>query len=157
MRLVLDTNVVLDLFYWRDPALAELSSALEAGRCLCLADAQTMGELERVLELFEGAERRKNTASPREALAAYRALVVLEDSGEQEAEAMSALPRCRDSDDQKFLELALRSHASYLVTRDRELLRLERFLKREDRKGNRAGFCVLSPAALLPLLAPTAG
>ena len=87
MRLVLDTNVVLDLFYWRDPALAELSSALAAGRCLCLADARTMGELERVLESFEGAERRKNTESPQAALAAYRALAVLEEAAEREAGA----------------------------------------------------------------------
>jgi predicted nucleic acid-binding protein len=38
----------------------------------------------------------------------------------------SALPRCRDPDDQKFLELAAASGASFLFSRDAEVLRLRR-------------------------------
>ena len=38
------------------------------------------------------------------------------------------LPRCRDADDQKFLELAATAGADVLVTKDRELLRMKRGL-----------------------------
>jgi predicted nucleic acid-binding protein len=40
------------------------------------------------------------------------------------------LPRCRDRDDQKFLELAYQASATALLTRDEELLRLARRTKR---------------------------
>ena len=36
------------------------------------------------------------------------------------------LPKCRDTDDQKFMEVAARCRADLLVTRDKELLRLAR-------------------------------
>jgi len=34
------------------------------------------------------------------------------------------LPRCKDSDDQKFLELAARAGAQYLISKDQALLEL---------------------------------
>jgi uncharacterized protein len=37
-----------------------------------------------------------------------------------------SLPKCRDRDDQKFLEAALAAEADYLVTKDMELLVLGR-------------------------------
>ena len=40
------------------------------------------------------------------------------------------LPRCEDPDDQKFLELAWRANARYLVTRDKALLKLARRVSR---------------------------
>jgi len=36
------------------------------------------------------------------------------------------LPRCADTDDQKFLELALAANASWLISKDKELLKLDR-------------------------------
>jgi predicted nucleic acid-binding protein len=38
--------------------------------------------------------------------------------------AAAALPRCRDADDQKFLELAAAAGARYLVSKDQALLEL---------------------------------
>ncbi len=168
MRLVLDTNVVLDLFYWRDPALAELSFALATGKCLCFVNEATLSELERVLAYPEFTSGKKNTKAPEAALAAYRALAMPEGSVEKESKERVGnttvpLPRCRDLDDQKFLELARHCNASYLVTRDRELLRLDRRSKRAS-TGHiadfhidpRIGFRILTPTALLPLLSPPA-
>jgi len=37
-----------------------------------------------------------------------------------------SLPRCKDPDDQKFLELAARTGANLLVSKDKALLRLAR-------------------------------
>ncbi len=53
----------------------------------------------------------------------YAGFVVRCDVGTGEA---PILPRCRDTDDQKFLELAARCKAEMLVTRDKQLLRLAR-------------------------------
>ena len=39
---------------------------------------------------------------------------------------LAQLPRCRDRDDQKFLEAALAARAGFLVTKDRALLDLAR-------------------------------
>ena len=47
-RLVLDTNVVMDLFHFAAPPLAPLLAAIESGAVICLANAQTLAELERV-------------------------------------------------------------------------------------------------------------
>jgi predicted nucleic acid-binding protein len=49
------------------------------------------------------------------------------------------LPRCRDGDDQVFLELARDAGAAALLTRDAELLRLSRRTQRD------AGFAILPP------------
>jgi putative PIN family toxin of toxin-antitoxin system len=52
-----------------------------------------------------------------------------------------SLPRCRDRDDQKFLELAYQAKAVALLTRDDELLRLARRAKRDGL------FAILKPNA----------
>ena len=49
MRLVLDTNIVLDLLVFRDPATAELGQDLASGMFEWLATAPMRDELERVL------------------------------------------------------------------------------------------------------------
>ncbi len=52
---------------------------------------------------------------------------------------LPALPRCRDADDQKFLELAARLPADWLISKDKALLSLART------RG--LGFRILSAAA----------
>jgi predicted nucleic acid-binding protein len=58
------------------------------------------------------------------ALAAYGA-VVMQFAGPLPV-AATALPRCADRDDQKFLELARDAAADWLVTADKALLKLAR-------------------------------
>ncbi|MFC5302762.1 putative toxin-antitoxin system toxin component, PIN family [Azospira restricta] len=125
MKLVLDTNVVLDLLFWRDPRCAALAEALAAGRAHCVTDDACLAELERVLAYPQFA---LDEAAQRTLHAQYRALaegVAAAGAGEP-----AELPRCRDADDQKFLELAARAGAELLLTRDRELLRLARSRRR---------------------------
>ena len=114
---VFDTNVVLDLFHFDDPAARPLRVALEAGRVACVASAATLGELQRVLAYPEFAlDEAQQTAI----LARYAALCrTLDVPGR-----CGALPRCSDPDDQKFLELAAASQAHALVTKDQALLKL---------------------------------
>jgi putative PIN family toxin of toxin-antitoxin system len=119
MRLVLDTNVVMELLHWYDPRSVTLSAALQSGELCCFTDTDCLEELRRVLAypkfaLDEGAQA--------SLFAHYAALAAAVPPGVTTA----VLPRCRDADDQKFLEVAARSGADLLVTRDRELLRLAR-------------------------------
>ena len=58
-----------------------------------------------------------------------------------------ALPRCKDRDDQKFLELAARSNADILVSKDKALLKL--------RGRTKLAFQIVKPAVLSARLQST--
>jgi predicted nucleic acid-binding protein len=49
LRLVLDTNVVLDLFHWANTDAVPIMAALESGQIECFVDERTLDELQRVL------------------------------------------------------------------------------------------------------------
>ena len=133
MRLVLDTNTVLALWMFCDPALSPLREPCEAGRFTLLGNDACLDELERVLgyrQFKVGPER----AAAIHATYAARLERVPAPEGEPEP-----LPRCKDTDDQKFLELARDGRADLLVTRDKHLLKLAR------RKTLAGRFRILTP------------
>ncbi len=137
LRLVLDTNVVLDLFHWANTDAVPIMAALEAGRIECVADTRTLDELQRVLTY---PQLKLTPEMIAERYARYSSLIRLIDDGEA-----PPLPRCKDRDDQKFLELAARSGANLLVSKDKALLKL--------RGRTKLGFQIVKPAAMSPLLA----
>jgi len=139
LRLVLDTNVVLDLFHWSNTDAVPIMAALEGGRIQCLADDRTLDELQRVLT-YPQLKLTPEMAVDR--YSRYNRLVQVVANGEA-----PPLPRCKDRDDQKFLELAARCDANLLVTKDKALLRL--------RGRTTLGFKILKPAAASALLLPT--
>ena len=116
LRIVLDTNVVLDLFHWANVDAVPIMAALEAGQIECLVDDRTLDELQRVLTYPQLKLTEEMIASR---YARYRSLVSLIPPGNA-----PPLPRCKDPDDQKFLELAARADADLLVSKDKALLKL---------------------------------
>jgi uncharacterized protein len=116
---VLDTNVVLDWLLFADTQAQPLAQAIEGRQLRWISTAAMRDELaevlrrpplcdhignsERVLQTFDRLADRVDAAAP-----APRYL------------------RCRDGDDQKFLDLALAHHATWLLTRDKALLELRR-------------------------------
>ncbi|MCL2657765.1 MAG: putative toxin-antitoxin system toxin component, PIN family [Betaproteobacteria bacterium] len=118
-RVVLDTNTVLALWLFEDPGLVRLRAALAAGRFCLLAREDCLEELRRVLAYpqFKVEPERQAVL-----LAEYRARVECVAA----TEAIQALPACRDSDDQKFLEAAVQGRADLLVSRDKAVLRAGR-------------------------------
>ena len=118
-RLVLDTNVVLDCFGFADPRSSTLVAHLDSGAAALLFTAALREELARVLGYpglpFDGALRAH-------VLARYDGLA----RPVSAAAGYFALPRCRDQDDQKFLEAARDGGADFLVTKDKALLKLAR-------------------------------
>lgn len=138
--LVLDTNTVLALWMFRDPALEALRAWIDAGSCRLVSRADALEELRRVLAYAQfGLD-----AQGQEALRMrYRArLVVL-----AEAAAYEELPVCRDPDDQKFLEIAGAAGMATLITRDKALLRLARHRLVRER------FAILTPERVQHTLA----
>ncbi len=121
-RVVLDTNVCLDLFVFGDARLQPLHEALRAGRVQAVTRADCREEWLEVLgypRLGLDASRRQQAAQDYDACMSRLAASSADPTG-------VVLPRCADRDDQKFLELAAETAASILLTRDRELLRLAR-------------------------------
>ncbi len=115
---VLDTNTVLALWMFEDPALPALRAAADDGRLRPLASEATLEELRRVLAYPQFAQSAQRQS---EILAAYRAACAIVAAGTD-----ASLPACRDPDDQKFLDLALAGAAPLLLSRDKALLRLAR-------------------------------
>lgn len=121
-RVVLDTNVWLDLLLFDDARCVPLRAALEQRAVLALTDPACRAEWQRVLAYptLRLAEHQADQLRDR-----YDALAVQVD-GPVRPQPWPPLSRCRDADDQKFLELACAGHASVLLTRDDALLSLGR-------------------------------
>ena len=120
MRLVLDTNVVLDCFLFRDPLTEAIVAALESGAAVALSQEDCLEELDRVLE-----RPRFARYESRAVVARYAAVIEL-----VPRQRSADLPRCQDLDDQKFLEVAHSGRADFLVTKDKALLKLRRKVAR---------------------------
>jgi uncharacterized protein len=116
-RVLLDSNTVLALWLFRDPNLPRLREACEAGRFVLLAREDTLEELRRVLAYVQFKVAADDQAR---LLADYRARVEMVPPIESEY----LLPKCRDADDQKFIELAFTGGAHLLLSRDKAVLRL---------------------------------
>ena len=136
-RIVLDTNVCLDLLVFRDPACAPLHDALQRGAVHAMTRPDCRDEWLRVLH-YPGLPV-DDTSRPA-LVAAFDALNHLAPAPLTDAAALP-LPRCADPDDQKFLELALETGARWLLSKDKELLKLASRAQRDCR------FAILQPQA----------
>lgn len=118
-RIVIDTNVCLDLLVFHDPRWASLLAALESGAVEAVTRADCRDEYNVVLHykhlpLDEGSRPL--------AAARFDALVKVV----APATSLVRLPVCTDRDDQKFLEVARDAGAAVLITKDKALLKLAR-------------------------------
>lgn len=116
---VIDTNVVLDWLVFADPSVAALSAAVQAGALRWVACDRSLAELQHVLTRRQIVDHQPDLAQIDVTLRQFAGLSPAPPS------ALHLL-RCTDTDDQKFLDLALAARASWLFTRDKALLRLAR-------------------------------
>ena len=120
-RIVLDTNVCLDLFVFKDQRWSALLSAIESGAVEAITRADCREEYLVVLHykhLPLDDDSRPLSAARFDQLIK---VVAPPESGVR-------LPVCTDRDDQKFLELARDAGAHVLITKDKALLKLGRRL-----------------------------
>ena len=121
-KLVVDSNVALDLLVFDDAAVQPLKTVLAQGSALWIATAAMRAELERVLDYPKLAPRVAFHGLDRDAvLARFDALAQIH------PEAPRAPLRCQDPDDQIFINLAV-AHGATLLSKDRHVLRLARRL-----------------------------
>lgn len=121
-RVVIDTNVVLDLFVFEDPAVAPLRAALVDGRLDWIASEAMREELRRVLDYPHLARRLGDTGSV--------AVLADFDRHTRRVDPADKAPfTCRDPDDQRFIDLAV-AHGAALLSKDAHVLALARRLLR---------------------------
>lgn len=117
---MLDTNVVLDWFVFRDPATRTLAEAIERGHVVWLSCAEMRAELQLVLRHLPLGGR---SFDPELVLTSWDRL-------SRPCRLATVLPpmrmRCSDPKDQMFIDLALAQGARWLLTHDRALLKLAR-------------------------------
>jgi putative PIN family toxin of toxin-antitoxin system len=126
LRAVLDTNVVLDVLVFNEPAhaalIAPLRNALREGRLQWLATLAMRSELERVLAYPK--------LAPRVAFYGCTVESVLKDF-DALCQICEAAPRiafaCKDADDQQFADLAVAQQA-HLLSKDDALLSMRKRL-----------------------------
>lgn len=117
-RIVLDTNVCLDLFVFNDPRWAALLAALKSGAVEAVTKTECRMEWQIVLGY---SQLHLNEAMRADCNAAFDALI---DCIAPEPLTHVKLPLCSDPDDQKFLELSRDAQAATLITKDKALLKL---------------------------------
>ena len=122
-RIVLDTNVCLDLFVFKDPRRAGLLAAIESGAVEAITRADCRAEF---LFVLNYPHLPLNEESRPLSAARFDQLIKLVEPPESGVR----LPVCSDKDDQKFLELARDAQADILITKDKALLKLAKRLAR---------------------------
>ena len=120
--LVLDTNIVLDLLVFADPAVRPLPPLLASGALRWIAAPAMRVELERVLGYPQIAPRLDYYG-----LSAAQMLQAFDAQTHAVAPAPRASAVCKDPDDQQFIDLAVQ-HGAILLSKDQAVLRLRKRL-----------------------------
>jgi putative PIN family toxin of toxin-antitoxin system len=121
---VLDTNIALDLWVFKDPRTQALRDALDAQRVQWIATPVMREELSRVL-VYPHIKQRIDQARLQceQILGWFDAWVELRDI------APKAIYICKDPDDQKFIDLAC-AHQVALISKDKCVLKMKNRLGR---------------------------
>ena len=119
---VIDTNIVLDLWLFEDPATIPLRAALQSGAISHLATASMRDELERVLAYPHLVKRMaKSNIQAQDILNRFDEYLLAAEP------AAKAACTCKDPDDQKFIDLAV-AHAAPLLSKDNAILCMKKRL-----------------------------
>ncbi len=114
-RVVLDTNTVLSALLFNNTSLSQLRLCWQNQQLIPFASKATISELIRILAY---PKFKLSSVVQRSFLDEYLPYI-------QSITRLETLPKtviCRDSDDIKFLELAITANINYLITGDKDLL-----------------------------------
>jgi len=119
---VIDTNIVLDLWLFEDPATIPLRAALQSGAISHLATGSMRDELVRVLAYPHLVKRMaKSNIQAHDILSRFDEYLLAAEP------AAKAACTCKDPDDQKFIDLAV-AHAVPLLSKDNAILCMKKRL-----------------------------
>ena len=120
--IVLDTNIVLDVFVFNDPAAEPIRSGLAEKQLDWLSTQPMRNELARVLTYPNIAGRLAFCK-----LASIDVLANFDRYARLVAVAPKASVTCSDADDQKFIDLAVQ-HRAMLLSKDKAVLSMKKRL-----------------------------
>lgn len=136
-RIVLDTNVCLDLFVFRDARWSSLLAAMRRGE----VEAVTRDDCRREWQIVLGYAHLRLDETQRDQVKSEFDSLICCHPIDETAQEVVRLPVCKDKDDQKFLELARDLNADVLITKDKALLKLARKTRRDGL------FAIMTPEA----------
>lgn len=126
---VLDTNIILDLFLFKDAKVQPLALAIHDGKILPVGHFDTFAELADVISRSQFHLTQKEQD---EVLDLWvRSHLLIQDPLEKKI-------FCKDPDDDKFFNLACLAKAAYLISKDKKVLKARGKLKP-------FGCCVIPP------------
>lgn len=122
---ILDTNILLDIFVFHDERAANLKEFIFSGDIQAIASQKTIAEFADVLSrpLFK-----LDTAKQLEILKCWKLIVQIQD----DTDLAPAPWKCQDSDDQVFLDLSYRLRPAILMSKDNALLQIAKRAAKES-------------------------
>ena len=122
---VLDTNILLDIFVFNDERASNLQQAIVGGSIPAFASQQTLFELADVISrpLFKLDEARQAAI-----LQQWQSIAQLHD----DSNLANAPWQCQDPDDQIFLDLAYELRPAILISKDNAVLQIASRAAQED-------------------------
>lgn len=123
--IILDTNILLDIFVFEDTRASQLRNAILNRQIMTYSSQATIEELADVISrpLFSIEDQRQT-----EIILQWQAV----SQSMNEAQIGVAPWKCRDPDDQIFLDIAFTVRPSILISKDHELLSLATRALKED-------------------------
>ena len=122
LNIVLDTNIVLDVFMFNDATAETIHQAFAANTLKWLATLAMRDELARVLAYPKIMQRLSFH---------HLTLDAVLQKFDQHTQLVDAAPKasltCKDADDQKFIDLAVQHHA-LLISKDQHILSMQKRL-----------------------------
>ncbi|MBN4664972.1 putative toxin-antitoxin system toxin component, PIN family [Pandoraea nosoerga] len=148
-RVVLDTNVWIDLLVFDDPVARPVREALVARRLTALMAPRCRDELAIVLTYPQFASHEIDNDAAL-GWVDMHTLPIGPMPASGDIAPAAPLPLCRDRDDQKFLEAARDGQAHWLVSKDKAVLKLR------SRVARQFGFRIVTASAFASLLTAAA-
>ena len=123
--IVLDTNILLDIFVFNDAMAVDLKNALIANSITAVASQQTLAEFADVISrpLFK-----LDNIAQAEILQQWQCIAQLHD----DVDLPAAPWQCQDADDQIFLDLAYRLRPAILISKDNAVLQIATRAAKDD-------------------------
>ena len=123
--IVLDTNILLDIFVFNDARAIDLKNALFSNSITAIASQKTLAEFADVISrpLF----KLESTAQAA-ILQHWQSIAQLQDD-----EGLPTAPwQCQDTDDQIFLDLAYKLRPAILISKDNAVLQIASRAAKDD-------------------------
>jgi putative PIN family toxin of toxin-antitoxin system len=146
LKIVLDTNVVLDWLLFKRPDMQGLWQAIRENRIAVITSPAALDELQRVLAY---PQLEIETARQQEILALYQGTTIAgavpEGFSRDNLFVPERFPRCKDRSDEHFVALAYHAGAHALISHDKAVLKM-------GKRTKKLGLRIIAPKQLADIM-----